>query len=59
MSTDAIAFALANMVGTVAFLSMRIGRVERKLDAVLSRHDDHREHIEHRLLTLEGRRVTR
>lgn len=56
---SSVAVALANMVGTVAFLSTRIGKLEQKLERLMTTHNESHGALHQRLLTLEGRRVTR
>ncbi len=53
--TEAALIALGQMVGTVAFLTARVHRVEKRLDEVLDTHED----LDRRVVTLEGRRATR
>lgn len=53
--SEAALIALGQMVGTVAFLTARLHRVEKRLDEVLDTHAE----LDRRVITLEGRRATR
>lgn len=61
MELDApqIAVAVGQVLATVAILVARIDSLEKKLDRFASLYARTRDDIERRVLTLEGRRVTR